>query len=303
MDAEDLEPLLQEETRAWRTALDWDFRVSADLVRRFMRLRALDGVALLADREIAGYSYFVAEEGKGLIGDFYLRSGFPPLEGEKTMLTATLDSLWTTPGVRRVEAQLLMLRSEAPAAVYPRWARTFPRLFVEADLSSPAPLPPRGLARVAVAPWAEEFKDSAARLIVEAYEGHIDSRINEQYGTESGARRFLSNIIQYPGCGAFFSPASFVATDRITGAIAGVSLASLVSSRTGHITQVCVAPGYQKQGVGYELLRNSLLGLRAQGCNSVGLTVTQANQSALRMYESMGFRTRLKFSANVWELP
>lgn len=45
--ADDLEPLLQEEIRTWDASLDWDFRKSADLVRRFVDLRALNGCALL----------------------------------------------------------------------------------------------------------------------------------------------------------------------------------------------------------------------------------------------------------------
>ena len=36
LSARDLEPLLEEETAAWREELDWDFEKSADLVRRFV---------------------------------------------------------------------------------------------------------------------------------------------------------------------------------------------------------------------------------------------------------------------------
>src|SRR5579862_3751883 len=71
---EHLEPLLQEETEAWRTGLDWDFHPSADLVRRFVHLRALSGFALVTRGGVTGYSYYLAEEGKGLIGDFYVRN-------------------------------------------------------------------------------------------------------------------------------------------------------------------------------------------------------------------------------------
>src|SRR5690349_24177743 len=71
--ADDLEPLLAEEIRTWGATLDWDFSKSADLVRRFVDLRALNGCALLENREVAGYAYLVLEDHKGLIGDLYVR--------------------------------------------------------------------------------------------------------------------------------------------------------------------------------------------------------------------------------------
>ena len=81
----------------------------------------------------------------------------------------------------------------------------------------------------------------------------------------------------------------------------GVSLTSLVANEVGHVTQICVGPSYQGQGLGYELLRRSLTALAAQGCKSVSLTVTSANDAAVRLYQRMGFNTRREFAAHVWD--
>jgi ribosomal protein S18 acetylase RimI-like enzyme len=43
---------------------------------------------------------------------------------------------------------------------------------------------------------------------------------------------------------------------------AAFSLASLVASDAGHITQICVAPSQRSKGIGYALLRRSMLALR-----------------------------------------
>src|ERR1700681_2375430 len=67
-----LHSILEEEMAAWRAELAWDFQQSADLVRRFILLHALSGFALLRGGRMAGYSYYVCEEGKGLIGDLYV---------------------------------------------------------------------------------------------------------------------------------------------------------------------------------------------------------------------------------------
>ncbi|HLH44555.1 MAG TPA: GNAT family N-acetyltransferase [Bryobacteraceae bacterium] len=316
---EHLSGLLEEETESWRAELDWDFRASADLVRRFVQLRSLNGFGLAVDGVIAGYSYYVAEDGKGLVGDFYVRAAYRTLDRHARLLQAVLDAIWRTPGTRRVEAQLMMLSANGPqkarggdfeppeisqwnrAVPYARWFHAYPRQFLEAPLASIRGLPARETG-VAFGPWSESWYDAAAQLIASAYRGHTDSSINDQYRSAQGARRFLTNIVQYPGCGAFFAPASLVGWDRKNRALCGLSLASLVAPEVGHITQICVGPQRQGQGIGYELLRRSLIALAAHGCRDVSLTVTSANESALRLYRQVGFRLRREFSAYVWEM-
>jgi ribosomal protein S18 acetylase RimI-like enzyme len=297
-----LEPLLHEETEEWRTELEWDYRPSADLVRRFVDMRALTGFTLPGEKEAAGYGYYVCEEGKGLIGGLYLGRRYRTIENENTLLTAILDAMWRTPGTRRVEAQLMMLSSPLDRSVpYPRWFRPFPRKFFEASLDTIRSLPPRE-PKVAIAPWSEGRQEDAARLIAAAYAGHIDSHINDQYRSASGARRFLTNIVQYPGCGTFFAPAACVAAPATGRGLYGVCLTSMVAHDVGHITQVCVAPAFRGTGLGYELLRRSLLALADHGCRTVSLTVTTSNASAIQLYERMGFVTRRNFAAYVWDM-
>src|SRR5438552_17700926 len=72
----DLDALLDEETQVWLDILDWDFRASANLVRRFLDMQALNGYALLMNGHPAGYCYYVSEERKGLIGDLYVMKDF-----------------------------------------------------------------------------------------------------------------------------------------------------------------------------------------------------------------------------------
>jgi ribosomal protein S18 acetylase RimI-like enzyme len=308
--------LLEEEISEWRRSLDWDFAASAELVRRFVEMRALTGYALMDSTGVAGYSYYVVEEGKGLIGDLYVRAAQRTTERENLLLATVLDALWKTPGTTRVEAQLLMLGTNrlgtgagGPGVrpmPFAQWFHNYPRLFLEAPFGSElAPratsLAPRQPPNAVILPWSERRQEEAARCIAAAYHGHIDSQINDQYRSTAGAGRFLTNIVQFPGCGSFFAPASYIAEDRGTRLLCGLCLASMVADGVGHITQVCVDPAHRGTGLGYELLRRSLLSLAARACRTVSLTVTSANQSAISLYERMGFRTRRSFSAFVWE--
>jgi ribosomal protein S18 acetylase RimI-like enzyme len=210
--------------------------------------------------------------------------------------------MWRVPATRRVEAQLMMLTSPLARPVpYSQWFRPYARKFMEAPLDRVAELPPRE-PKVVIAPWWESRQDEAARLISASYAGHIDSQINDQYRSPSGARRFLTNIVQYPGCGSFFAPASWVALAGPGKGLCGLCLASLVSPGVGHITQICVAPEEWGTGLGYELLRRSLVALAEGGCRKVSLTVTATNYTAIRLYQRLGFTNRKDFAAYVWEM-
>lgn len=301
LNARSLDPLLDEETASWWNTLEWNFEKSADLVRRFLDLRALHGFALMEDDAAVGYVYFVLEEGKGLLGDLYVMREFRTVERESQLLTASLDAISTHPQITRIESQLMMLEySSSRAMPGARYLSTFERNFMRIDLRR-APLAEGRLRRaIYLDRWTDQHQDAAAHLIAAAYHGHVDSRINDQYRTPLGARRFLHNIVQYPGCGTFFRPGSFAAFQP-RGGFCGISLASLVSQDCGHITQICVSPEVKGSGVGYELLRQSLLALRDVGCRAATLTVTAANTGAVALYERVGFRTVRRFSAFVWE--
>src|SRR5579871_3731309 len=298
-----LDPLLHEEIREWRTALDWDFGKSADLVRRFLDLRALSGCALVSAGETVGYSYFVVEDHKGLIGDLYVRPAWRTVENEHRLLSSVLEGVVTGSQVRRVESQLMMLLPGVTRLVPGAdFLYAHERNFMLLDFDAALPLPEiPARCRILTERWSDHHQESAAQLIAEAYTGHIDSEINDQYRTVSGARRFLYNIVQYPGCGTFFRPASWVSFDLDQGCLGGVALASIVGPESGHITQICVAPQLRGTGLGYHLLRQSLVTLEQHGCRRISLTVTSANYDAIRLYERVGFRTIRRFSAYVWE--
>ncbi|MBI3210429.1 MAG: GNAT family N-acetyltransferase [Candidatus Solibacter usitatus] len=299
---DDLQPLLAEEENEWRTLLDWDFRASADLVVRFVNLQSLGGFALALDGEIAGYSYYIAEESKGLIGDVYVAARHRSVALENELLEATLCTLVGKERARRVESQLMMLSRPLQRAM-PRQEkmRTFRRSFLALS-GDPIPYAP-GIAagRVYLEPWRDEFQPEAARLITIAYQGHIDTNINDQYSSVDGCRRFLLNLILYPGCGRFHQSGSFLAFDQDTGQPCGLILSSIVGEDVAHVTQVCLLPDRKGCGFGYEMMRRAIAQLYEYGCRKITLAVTSSNADALRLYHRMGFHVQREFAAHVWE--
>lgn len=304
--SDQLDTLIAHELKEWRETLDWDFTRSADLVRRFVDLRALNGLALLNNprdpRAISGYCYYVYEDHKGLVGDLYIQEDWRSDEHELRLLKSAVHEMIAAPFISRIESQL-MLSPLYPLNRIPfkEYVRTFERDFMIVDLDGTRDLPPHQIGRsVRIDNWADYHQESAATLIESAYRGHIDAMINDQYRNVGGARRFLYNIINYPGCGVFAPTASIVALSSI-GVLAGLSLASIVNDRTGHITQLCLAPEFRGTGLGYEMIRRSMVRLLQAGCWRASLTVTSANHDAIRLYRRIGFNTIRKFHAYVWE--
>src|ERR1700690_95664 len=132
--SEDLDPMLDEEVAAWRDLLDWDFGKSADLVRRFVDMRALNGFALIDDGEAVGYAYYVLEEHKGLIGDLFVRDAFRSIENQRWLLQSVLGSLTAAPQIDRIESQLMMWHA-AGGLPMPRPLSSFERNFMMLEMS------------------------------------------------------------------------------------------------------------------------------------------------------------------------
>lgn len=297
-----MEPLFGEEQRHWLEDLYWDYRPSIQLISKFLDSKSLAGFAAFVESEPAGYGFYVAEESKGLVGGLYVTPRFNPAETGRAILSEMLAAMRALPGLHRIEAQLMPFGAPLDRTFVGENFRLYPRQFMLLPLKDwsgeAAPLS-TGLR---LERWDDRYFEPCARLIHAAYAGHVDSEINDQYRSESGALRFLKNIILLPGCGQFRADASFVvrppSSDRLVAAV----LTSCVSHGVGHTTQICVLPGYQGQGLGRRLMAAAVQALRANRFHALSLTVTSANTSAVKLYERLGFHTLKTFSAAVWQL-
>jgi ribosomal protein S18 acetylase RimI-like enzyme len=309
----DLRPLLEDEIAMWGRALSWDYATSAEMILRYMDAKILPGYAAIERGCIFGYSFFVYEQNKGVIGDLFVRDsvrdsardGSRALvrnEVEERLLTHVIETLQQSPGIHRVEAQLLAHHTgEVSRPFLQQGFSRHPRVFMNFDIGAHAqtapPLPPQ----FEIRSWSEQEYQSAAALITAAYRGHVDSEINDQYRTLTGSLRFLNNIVRFPGCGAFDSQASFVVLERRTQTLIGLILCSRVRPDVGHITQVCVLPEHRSAGLGEALLAASTRNLRDRGFRFISLTVTEANDRAIALYKRIGFESTRVFDAFVWE--
>src|SRR5689334_7763235 len=237
----DLRPLLEDEIRVWADLLCWDYTSSAEMILRYMDAKFLPGYAAVSRGKVFGYSFFVYENNKGVIGDLFVNegeNGTSRAEVERRLLTHVIETLQQSPGIHRIEAQLLA--HEAGAAAAPFESQGFgrhARLFMTLPLSQLRNADNRLSPQFEIRRWTEHDYQPSAGVITAAYRNHVDSEINDQYRTLSGSLRFLNNIVRFPGCGTFDPESSFVAVDRESRSLAGVILCSRVRHDVGHVTQ------------------------------------------------------------------
>jgi ribosomal protein S18 acetylase RimI-like enzyme len=307
----DMRPLLDQESQLWSRLLSWDYSSSAEMILRYVDAKILPGYAAVEKKKVFGYSFFVYEGSKGVIGDLFVGNGKlangagSQTNTEHKLLTHVIETLQQSPGIHRVEAQLLV--HDAGAVAQPFVSEGFgrhPRLFMVLPLrgegSPPRTMPamPEG---IEIRKWTEADFQPAAAVITAAYRGHVDSDINDQYRTLNGSLRFLNNIVRFPGCGTFDPDSSFVAVHKALKSVIGLILCSRVKSDVGHVTQVCLAPEQRRHGIGEALIASSYAALRKRNFSGLSLTVTEANTSAVDLYRRLGFTVKRVFDAFVWE--
>jgi ribosomal protein S18 acetylase RimI-like enzyme len=310
-----LRPLLEQEAEFWNQRLHWDYKPSTELLLQYLDSRILPGFVALDRGRIVGFCFCVYEGHKAVIGDIYAsRYESSPLSIVQTLVHHLLEMLEASPDIRRIEGQLLLfdegVLTPLIASSLSRGTRfqSFPRLFLQLDLSGPSPAATRISANsfppdIELCRWSPTFYNPTAELIQNAYLNHLDADINDQYRTLAGSQRFLHNIIRFPGCGTFDPDSSYVLRTRRDNALIAVLLVSRIAPDAAHITQLCVAPNQRGRRLGASLLHHVLRQLPRHAYRIVSLTVSENNPGALALYTATGFRTRHRFDALVLDKP
>ena len=305
--ARQLRPLLEAESRIWHQRLRWNYQSSTELLLQYLDSRILPGFVALDRGRICGFTFCVYEGQKAVVGDAFAIATEPAqmLQITQLLLHQLLQLLLHSPGIQRVESQLLLYDAGSiDEAFLAAGFKMYPRLFMEYDLPSAktstrvkpiSTLPPN----IEILSWSPDHYQAAAELIHESYIGHIDARINDQYCSLHGSLRFLHNIVRFPGCGIFDPEASWLLREKSNGALVGMLLCSRVAEDVAHITQLCVATAFRGKHLGLTLLDHCISHLTRTGFAAITLTVTEANHQAVKLYQESGFFPRHRFDAMV----
>ena len=186
------------------------------------------------------------------------------------LLRHLLELLLNSPHVDRVESQLLLHPSGVPLRAFPRGGLPdLPPAFHGAAAGGPLEPPdvklPDGLE---MRPWRDEDLTAAARLICAAYRDHPDRRDQRPVPLHSRLACAFSTTSSATPAAAFFPPqVSHVMVDRASRELVALVLGSRVSPQSGHITQLCVHPGYRRRGLARMLLSVAAFHFMRQGAS------------------------------------
>lgn len=292
--------LMREEEQAWMADLDWDYSTIRHILSSLIRRKLLPGYAAVNSSGALGYTYFLVNQAKGIIGALYVRKANGSQETVEELLALSISSLKETQSVRRVEAQIMPFNDVNLTATFTRHGfRYYPRYYLDLDLSSRrngGPYP----AFEKIIPWSSAHLERAADMSAVTYRGQTDAEICEDYRTKSGCESYLRSLVENPGCGTFLPDASFIALNS-KGSACGFLICSQISERAAMIPQIAIHPSYQGRGLGNLLMQRMFERLASFGFQTVSLTVTKNNRRAFEWYTRLGFKLRKEFGAYVWQ--
>jgi ribosomal protein S18 acetylase RimI-like enzyme len=300
LDESMLSPLMLEEEKAWESDLRWDYSAVREILLSFARQKLLPGYAAVDENRAVGYTYFLINHAKGIIGSLFVSDKNNSAETVDQLIQMATAGLKDATAIKRVEAQIMPFNNIDLTDSFIRQGYScYPRTYLELNLDDSRTgneVPPMGR----IIPWNTSYLASAADMNMLSYRNQIDAEICEDYRTKPGCESYLRSLVEYPGCGVFMPEASFMAIDA-QGSICGLVICSRISNGAAMIPQIAVHPNYQGSGLGNNLVNRTFIQLKSTGFSSVSLTVTLKNYRAFEWYKRLGFKEVKDFAAFVWE--
>jgi ribosomal protein S18 acetylase RimI-like enzyme len=292
-----LRRLLARENAEWLERLGWDFSEVAALIVEAVSHGVLRGVALLDSDEPVALAVYTVESRRCLIGEIFCDPRYRGVETGRALVSALFQHMPRAHARKRIETQSIVFDSRGVDEAFAEAGfATVRRCYMEAAAdAAPGAGTLRSSGRISVRSWVDFDYGRVAEIIFLAYKGTTDVVVNSGYRTREGCVDLLDALTDSVWCGKFDPTITQVALDASTGKACGVAIASRISASVAHMGQVSVLPGYQGRGVGRALVEGVLAEARAAGLRRVTLAVTLANENAVRLYHSCGFRSTLEF--------
>ena len=171
--AANLRPLLDAESRIWSQRLEWDYRPSANLLLQYLDSRVLPGYVALENGRVSGYAFCVYEDRKAVIGDVFAllpqNIEITTTEVESRLIQNLLELLQNSPGIDRIESQLLLHpHGQLSHAFTAAGFSIHKRLFMRRDLLIRVPpAKVNAYPDLEMRPWREDdFNAASSRILM-----------------------------------------------------------------------------------------------------------------------------------------
>jgi ribosomal protein S18 acetylase RimI-like enzyme len=299
-DETSLTPIMEEEEKMWMSDLGWDYSTIRLILASFVKNRQLPGYVAVNSQKVIGYTYYLINQTKGILGALYASETNRSQEAVEQLLARAISHLKDFSDIRRIESQIMPFHNlSIPPTFTQHGFDYFPRYYLVLRLDSMTENSDVSSEK-RIVPWNSGYLVRAAEMTVISYCNQTDAEICEDYRTKPGCENYLRSLVENPGCGFFMPKASFISLDE-RGTFCGFLICSRISTRVAMIPQIAVHPSHQGRGVGTSLIYRSLRELKSLGFQSVSLMVSRENRRAFDWYRRVGFRMRKEFGAYVWQ--
>ena len=151
--------------------------------------------------------------------------------------------------------------------------------------------------------WRPSLLRSHAEAKFRSFREELDSNVFPSLGDADGCLKLMRDI---SGSNSFVPEATWLLVDsdpsREFSVNCGTVQGIMDGPDIGLIQNIGVVKSYRGQGLGSLIVRRSLAGFQSAGAKVVSLEVTTQNESAIRLYERLGFKT-MKIVYKTVEVP
>ncbi len=139
--------------------------------------------------------------------------------------------------------------------------------------------------------WSPELLERHAAVKFRCFETEQDGQVFPSLRTADGCRRLMEYIA---GHTQFVPTATWLLVREDVAQVGVVDCGTIQGLApipdSGAIQNVGIVPEHRGLGLGRSLVQAALHGFRASGLIHISLEVTAANEPAVRLYQSLGFR-------------
>jgi ribosomal protein S18 acetylase RimI-like enzyme len=135
--------------------------------------------------------------------------------------------------------------------------------------------------------WHHGLIDAHAEVLCQSFFNELDAEVFPSLGDRNGCACLLTEIARKPG---FLPEATWLLIDPNN--LPCASVQGVMQRGCGAIQNLGVLPSHRGRGLGQAALTLALQGFWRAGAGRALLEVTAGNDSAVRLYRRLGFRSR-----------
>ncbi len=257
--------------------------------------KKLDGWAVLHDK-VLGFVVSGEREGSGRINFVHVLSS-QDKELLAILIKKAADEL-RRKGATRITSEALIVRDETDIQETFRELgfQVLKRMFMSLDVKGLTEVPvPVGYTLIS---WDDTYIEKVGELLYDANLEGLDRMIYPELKSVEGATRMVRTLRNGPAS-PFDEKASTIAV--CNGVVVGAVLFCRISPDQGFVAEMAVARAHQGKKLGKALLAKSLSTAHKCGIKTVGLGVTEDNLPAMNLYRTLGFTSKRRVYAYIWE--